>query len=399
MSETRATWTTAYINNLPDSSFLYIEGGGKKDPDGKTVPRSLRHFPYKDAAGNVDLPHLRNALARIPQSNLPQNVKDRAAAKARRILQQETGGRAGRPTGEYRAQPSGYELRDDGADMPTLVGHLAVFNEWTEINSRMEGHFLERISPTAFTKTLAENRDQMRVLFNHGKDATFGDKPLGPIRDIYPDEKGVAYEVELLDTSYNRDLIQMLKARPPVLGSSFRFEVIDEERDRSPSRSDYNPDGIPERVVKELRLSEFGPVTFPAYKTAEAGVRSITDRITLGEEGRADVESISILDQMYSLGKDFIEGEVDPEDSPDRDQMASILEMIEALIEVEATEDPTANDNGGRALDEQTSTSRETPASHAPARKAGREKGRLPDRRNARYKLNTKERPAPWHLT
>jgi uncharacterized coiled-coil protein SlyX len=81
----KAVWTTAYINNLPDSSFLYIEPGGTKT-DGKTEPKSLRHFPVRDANGNVDLPHLRNALARIPQSNVPQAAKDKATAEAQRML-------------------------------------------------------------------------------------------------------------------------------------------------------------------------------------------------------------------------------------------------------------------------------------------------------------------------
>jgi HK97 family phage prohead protease len=84
--ELKAVWTAAYINDLPDSAFLYVEPGGSKDADGKTTPRSLRHFPYKDANGAVDLPHLRNALSRIPQSSLPQDVKDRLSAQAQRIL-------------------------------------------------------------------------------------------------------------------------------------------------------------------------------------------------------------------------------------------------------------------------------------------------------------------------
>src|SRR5262249_14273432 len=50
-----AVWTTAYINNLSDSAFLYVESGGKKDSQGKTTPRSLRHFPYKDSSGKIDL--------------------------------------------------------------------------------------------------------------------------------------------------------------------------------------------------------------------------------------------------------------------------------------------------------------------------------------------------------
>ena len=82
-----AVWTGAYINSLPDSAFLYVEPG-KKDRDKKTVPRSLRHFPVRDDAGAVDLPHLRNALARIPQSNLPDEVKQSLTRKAKRLLTQ-----------------------------------------------------------------------------------------------------------------------------------------------------------------------------------------------------------------------------------------------------------------------------------------------------------------------
>lgn len=67
----KAKWTTAYINTLPDSAFLYIASGGEKDEEGKTTPRNLRYFPYRDAEGAVDLPHLRNAIARIPQSDAP----------------------------------------------------------------------------------------------------------------------------------------------------------------------------------------------------------------------------------------------------------------------------------------------------------------------------------------
>ncbi len=77
----KATWTAAEINNLPDSSFAVIEPGGTKDDDGKTVPRSLRHLPFKGPDGNVDLPHLRNALARLPQSDLSADLKAKARAR------------------------------------------------------------------------------------------------------------------------------------------------------------------------------------------------------------------------------------------------------------------------------------------------------------------------------
>jgi HK97 family phage major capsid protein/HK97 family phage prohead protease len=149
-----------------------------------------------------------------------------------------------------------------------------------------EGRFLERISPGAFRKTINENRDKIRVLFQHGRDPQIGDKPLGPIGELREDDKGVYYEVPLLDTSYNRDLIPGL--REGLYGASFRFSVLKEELVSEPKRSAYNPDGLPERTLTEVKLSEFGPVTFPAYSGATAGVRSATDwfreAIDLGRE-------------------------------------------------------------------------------------------------------------------
>ena len=86
--ETKAVWDTAYVNDLPDSSFLFIEAGGDKDADGKTIPRTLRHFPYKDASGAVDLAHLRNAISRIPQSTAAGLNKDQLQQEARAMLEQ-----------------------------------------------------------------------------------------------------------------------------------------------------------------------------------------------------------------------------------------------------------------------------------------------------------------------
>ncbi|MEW6424984.1 MAG: phage protease [Bacillota bacterium] len=71
-------WTTEYINDLPDKCFAYIEPGGRKDEEGKTVLRTLRHLPYRDKDGKIDLPHLRNALARLPQTNLSTEAKRKA---------------------------------------------------------------------------------------------------------------------------------------------------------------------------------------------------------------------------------------------------------------------------------------------------------------------------------
>lgn len=68
-------WTTAYINSLPDSSFLWI------GPDGQ------RHLPYKDADGKIDMPHLRAAASRFDQvDGMSSGACDRIKAKIQSLL-------------------------------------------------------------------------------------------------------------------------------------------------------------------------------------------------------------------------------------------------------------------------------------------------------------------------
>jgi hypothetical protein len=89
-----AEWTASYINDLPDPSFAVIESGGEKDDAGKTVPRSLRHFPHHAANGDVDLPHLRNALGRLDQSDLSDALKSKARKHLEAHAEEENVGEA-----------------------------------------------------------------------------------------------------------------------------------------------------------------------------------------------------------------------------------------------------------------------------------------------------------------
>ena len=187
----------------------------------------------------------------------------------------------------YRGQfDKGLELRaGDSAAGSTMVGHFSMFNNWYEINSAYEGHFLERCVPGCYARTISNNRSSIKVAFDHGYDPQIGDKPLGPIETLSEDEIGAYYEVPLLDTDYNRDFVlPALEGRTmdgrklgSVLGASFRFRVVGDAWDMEPERSDHNPDGIPERSITEARVFEFGPVVYPANPEATSGVRSLTD--------------------------------------------------------------------------------------------------------------------------
>ena len=158
-----------------------------------------------------------------------------------------------------------FRAEDDTESLGLLTGYAAVFNEDTIINS-WEGNFVERIAPGAFAKTLKERGHKVKVLFNHGFDPSIGDKPLGKPSVMEERSKGLWVEVPLDDTSYNRDLLASLRSGA-LDGMSFRFSVIKEEWDDSDDLE------LPVRTLKEVKLYEFGPVTFPAYEATTAGVR------------------------------------------------------------------------------------------------------------------------------
>ena len=150
------------------------------------------------------------------------------------------------------------------------------FNTWYRISSYFEGDFMEQTQRGTFKKTIAENVNNMRIQFDHGMHPRVGSMVLGGIQTLEENSKGPLGIVELDDTSYNRDLLPGLKRGR--YGSSFRFQVIRDEWNDKPGKSEHNPDGIPERTIKEVRLVEFGPVTWPANPAATAGVRSATDQ-------------------------------------------------------------------------------------------------------------------------
>lgn len=283
-----------------------------------------------------------------------------------------------------RAILPGLEFRDatDG-NKPRLSGHFSVFDQWTTIRSSWEGTFLERIAPGAFKKTITENRNRMRVLLNHGKDPQLGDKPLGSIAELREDGTGAYYEVDLFD---GIPPLVMDGLRAGAYGASFRFSVMQEDFVEHPKRSGYNPDGLPERTIKEAAVAEFGPVTFGAYDGATAGVRSLTDRFlldalaedpdrlrelvdarrrrtvvttapnarvtftshgaevveeTTANENRADVDALKSLTCAYEALEEFIAMEndvTDPTDAEDVAKAQQALDIITGLIEVEAQE-------------------------------------------------------------
>lgn len=223
-------------------------------------------------------------------------------------------------TAEFRSTE---DLNDDLG--PGYLGLLRIrfspVDEWTEINSAWEGHFLEKFAPGAWRKTIKESASKIRALFQHGQDPQVGDKPLGPFARLEEDDQGGYAEVKLLDTGYNRDLLPGLK--DGLYGASHRFMAMRATEEDRPERSDHNPDGLKERVITEAKLFELGPVTFPAYEGASAGMRSMTDEFLITcfrsdpDRLRAMFERATDLEQPASRAEQDQQDEQDNAPSTD----------------------------------------------------------------------------------
>jgi phage head maturation protease len=166
----------------------------------------------------------------------------------------------------------------------TLSGVFSPFDTWQEIRNPLEGHFMERISPFAFKKTIAESGSKVKLLYSHGHDATVGTMLLGKIDRLYEDDTAARYEATLFE-SVPPLLLDGL--RSGIYGSSWRGEILKENFDPKPGRSTSNPKGLPESTVLELRLVDVGPTSLPAYASSTAEVRASAalDRAVVAELG------------------------------------------------------------------------------------------------------------------
>ena len=195
---------------------------------------------------------------------------------------------------------------DDEGDGRTLELQWFVANRWTEIDSWFEGRFMERIAPGAATKTIRENRANMRILLQHGRDPQLGDKPIAPIDLVEENDLGGYAEGRLFD---GLDPLVVEGLRAGVYGASFRFRVLRDEIVEEPEASEDNPNGLPERTIKEMAVQEFGPVTWGAYSEASAGVRSITDEMYFGALRGMPAERLREVAQFWrTLDETFAQG-------------------------------------------------------------------------------------------
>jgi HK97 family phage prohead protease len=285
----RAEMTSASINDLPDSDFAYVEPGGTKDSSGKTVPRSLRHFPVHDAA------HVRNALSRAPQSPFGDKAMPKIKAAAKRLgidVSDSDDSSSGASRSEFMRL---YPLEDmhiirsaDGGDGRTVEAYAAVFGQEAEIQDH-EGHYLEVIEPTAFSRAIDHASrarggfpGSVKVLYNHGMtiQGTPSERfsvPIGVPVEIRAEARGLLTRTRYSETPLADEILESVRAGS-ITSQSFTGRIV--RSDPQLRRGDrHRPRGDSLVTVRrtELGLREYGPVLWPAYSGAEIlGVRMST---------------------------------------------------------------------------------------------------------------------------
>lgn len=162
---------------------------------------------------------------------------------------------------ERRALTRPLELRaaaDDAA--PRVGGYAVVYNSATEIGDT----FREVFAPGAFTDAI---RGDVVALFGHDRNRVLGRTLAGTLR-LSEDGTGVAYELDLPDTSDGRDLGVSVD-RGDIRGTSFGFRSIKETWDESTEP--------PTRTIQKAEMFEISPTAFPAYDDTTIALRSLDE--------------------------------------------------------------------------------------------------------------------------
>ena len=291
-----AQLSSSSINSLPDADFAFIEKGGKRDSENKTIPRSLRHFPVHDAA------HTRNALARMSQSPFGPKAKAKIMAAARKFgisvspdgRDMEDGGALApeverRFVGEDRrsayVSAAAVEVRE-GADGHRIGGYASVFQRF----SRPLGGFVEEILPDAFGRAQIEGFAGAVCRFNHDPNLLLGTIS-GRTLALKIDRTGLYYDV--LPPQSRADILELVK-RGDIRHSSFAFRMSADGEEWTVSDQNY-----PLRRIHEIaELVDVAPVVNPAYPDATAGLRSLAAFKDIEYE---EVRSLADADQLTKL--------------------------------------------------------------------------------------------------
>lgn len=181
-----------------------------------------------------------------------------------------------------------------GGDGRTVEAYAAVFDTPAEVRD-LQGHYSEVISPTAFTKTLAERSRKVGVFYNHGftiagTPSDLGSVPLGTPVEIRTDARGLFTVTRYNKTALAESVLESIR-NGDITAQSFRGRIYQS----TPNRAPYRPAGgvLPTVTRTELGLTEYGPTPTAVYEgaviTAVRAEQIVASIAGLSDEERAEL--------------------------------------------------------------------------------------------------------------
>ena len=238
----------------------------------------------------------------------------------------------------YRWNPAQVVYRDEG-DQGIIESMVVPFNEWIEVDSVFEGHFMERFAPGSLRKTLRENLNRIRVYFEHGFSNKYDSQPIAELKRAWEEAGGAWFNAALLE---GLDPVLLSGLQRGLYGASIGAKIVKTDIDAKPKLSAHNPKGLEERTYTEVQAHDFSITPRPAYASTSVAMRSITDELTVERflvNGDAQDKLLQILRETQ---------EAEPTHSEPTDSETEVPapaedpEQVEEPVEEEKPDEPEA---------------------------------------------------------
>ena len=200
------------------------------------------------------------------------------------------------------------------AEGRTIIGYAAAFG-----NVDSYGDIIER---GAFSRTLNNNRNRIKTFYNHNT-------PIGMPKVMVEDDKGLFTESVISQTRTGDEVLALV--RDGVISEmSIGYQTI---------KADFDTDG--HRMLKELKLFEFGPVGIAANEQATiSGVKALAEafRDHKNDDDIAAINAaITTLQKLVTPANPSSTpsdpAQATPTDSLDTSWIAEIGDMVHELAE------------------------------------------------------------------
>ena len=163
-----------------------------------------------------------------------------------------------RETRQMRTASTQFNTRDDDGKL-AIEGYFAVFDSVYEIAQGLS----ESIAQGAFDNTIS---DDIRALINHDTTLVLGRTKAGTLQ-LRTDSHGLWGHIDINPNDTDAMNLYNRVQRGDVDQCSFGFDIINEE-------TDFREDGSVHWTIKEVKLYEVSPCTFPAYEETNIAART-----------------------------------------------------------------------------------------------------------------------------